>query len=59
MSHLVLRPKPDVHRMDAQEQFVIHMTRIIAYHNNQCLKIVLYYNNIVILQKTNSTLSIR
>jgi ABC-type hemin transport system ATPase subunit len=45
--------------MYAQEQFVIHMARIIVYQNNQCLKRVFYYNNIVLLQKNNSTLSIR
>jgi hypothetical protein len=28
------------------------MARIIIYQNNQCLKRVLYYNNIVLLQKT-------
>jgi hypothetical protein len=38
--------------MYAQEQFVIHMARIIAYQNNQCLKVSIFYNNIVLLQKT-------
>jgi hypothetical protein len=52
MSHPVLRPKPDVHRMYAQEQFVIHTARIIAYQNNQCMKQVLYYDNIILLLKT-------
>jgi hypothetical protein len=37
--------------MYAQEQFVIHMARIKVYQNNQCLKWVVYYNNIVLLQK--------
>jgi hypothetical protein len=58
MSHLILRPKPDVQRIYAQEQFVIHTTRITAYQNNQCLKRVLYYNNIILLQKANFTLLI-
>jgi hypothetical protein len=30
LSHLVLRPKPDDHRMYAQEQYVIHMARIYS-----------------------------
>jgi SepF-like predicted cell division protein (DUF552 family) len=59
MSHPVSRSKPDAHRMYAKEQVVIHTARIIAYQNNQHLKRVLYYNNIVLLQKTNLTLSIR
>jgi hypothetical protein len=36
--------------MYVQEQFVIHTVRIIVYQNNQCLKQVFYYNNIVLLQ---------
>jgi hypothetical protein len=52
LSHLVLRPKPNAHRMYAHEQFVIHTTGITTYQNNQCLKRVLYYKNNVLLQKT-------
>jgi hypothetical protein len=51
MSHLVLRPKPDAHRMYAQGEFVIHTARIIAYQNNQCLKSVLYYNRLTRLSQ--------
>jgi hypothetical protein len=52
VSHPILRPKSDALHMYAHEQFIIHTTRIIAYQNNQCLKRVFYYNNIVLLQKT-------
>jgi hypothetical protein len=45
--------------MYAHEYFFIHTDKIIVYQNNQCLKQVLYYNNIVLLKTTNSTLSIR
>jgi hypothetical protein len=56
----VLRPKLDAHHIYAQEQFVIHIRpEFIVYQNNECLKRVLYYNNIILLEKTNSTLSIR
>jgi hypothetical protein len=31
LSHPVLRSKPDGHHMYAQDQFVIHTAKIIAY----------------------------
>jgi hypothetical protein len=52
VSHPILRPKLDAHHIYTYEQFVIHMAKITAYQNNQCLERVLYYNNIVLLQKT-------
>jgi hypothetical protein len=51
-SHPVIRLKPDDHHIYTQNQVVMYMVRIIAYQNNQYLKRVLYYSNIVLLQKT-------
>jgi hypothetical protein len=45
MSHLILRPKLDVHRMYAHEQFVIHTVRNTTFQNNQCLKRVLTWSS--------------
>jgi hypothetical protein len=57
LSHPILRSKPDVHHMCAQDQVVTHIARIIAFQINQCHSRVHYYKSIVLLQKTNTTLS--
>jgi hypothetical protein len=50
MSHPVLRPKPDAHRMYAQDQVVIHT---IEYKHRKPMSyyIVSYYKNLLQVQK--------